>query len=145
MSNHLSSLIMTLVIVIASFSLVVTSNVEDKISPLDEKQNVMNVILPLTDLNKPGFQEGSNFSNGTIAAGSEQTCGILDNGWVSCWGRGDNGALGNGDTEDRLTPTQTSSLGIGRTAVSISAGQHHTCAILDNGSVSCWGNIKHLQ
>ena len=43
-------------------------------------------------------------------------------------------------TTDRLTPTQTSSLGTGRTAVAIAAGAYHTCAILDDGSVSCWGN-----
>ena len=48
------------------------------------------------------------------------------------------GQLGDGTTI-RNTPTQTSSLGTGRTAVAISSGQYHTCAILDDGSVSCWG------
>ena len=37
-----------------------------------------------------------------------------------------------------LTPT--ASLGEGRTAISISAGRIHTCALLDDGSVSCWGD-----
>ncbi len=30
-------------------------------------------------------------------------------------------------------------LGAGRTATAIAAGQVHTCAILDNGAVKCWG------
>ncbi len=74
-----------------------------------------------------------------IATGQYHTCAILDDGSVSCWGRNDNGRLGDGTTTDRLTPTQTSSLGTGRTAVAIDLGNYHTCAILDDGSVSCWG------
>jgi alpha-tubulin suppressor-like RCC1 family protein len=75
-----------------------------------------------------------------IAAGRYHTCAILDDGSVSCWGRNGDGQLGDGTNTDRLTPTQTSSLGSGRTAVAITGGAYHTCAILDDGSVSCWGN-----
>ena len=46
----------------------------------------------------------------------KHTCAILDNGAVSCWGRGYYGQLGNGGTSDKSTPTLTSSLGTGRTA-----------------------------
>ena len=75
----------------------------------------------------------------SISSGHYHTCTILDNGFVSCWGQGTSGELGNGTTTQRNTPTQTSSLGTGRTAVAISSGQYHTCAILDDGTVSCWG------
>ena len=74
-----------------------------------------------------------------LSSGFYHTCAILDNGDVSCWGRGSNGQLGNGATSDKSTPTLTSSLGTGRTAVALSSGFYHTCAILDNGAVSCWG------
>ena len=48
--------------------------------------------------------------------------------------------LGNGGTTSvTTTPTLTNSLGTGRTAIAISSGGSHTCAILDNGAVSCWG------
>ena len=67
------------------------------------------------------------------------TCATLDDGSVSCWGFNGNGQLGDGTTTERHIPTQTSSLGEGRTAVTISAGDSHTCTLLDDGSVSCWG------
>ena len=70
------------------------------------------------------------------------TCAILDNGRVSCWGKGNDGRLGNGggsNAPDKNTPTLTNSLGSGRTAVAIASGYYHTCALLDNGLVSCWG------
>ena len=78
-----------------------------------------------------------------ITAGYYHTCAILDDGSVSCWGWNNYGQLGDGTTTNRNTPTQTSSLGTDRTAVAITAGQYHTCAILDDGSVSCWGRNYH--
>ena len=75
-----------------------------------------------------------------VSSGGQFTCAILDNGFVSCWGLGSDGRLGNGGTSDKIAPTLTSSLGTNRTAVAISSGYSHTCAILDNGFVSCWGD-----
>ena len=80
-----------------------------------------------------------------LSSGNYHTCAILDNGAVSCWGYGTYGQLGNGGTSDKTTPTLTSSLGTGRTAVALSSGDYHTCAILDNGAVSCWGNGYYGQ
>ena len=87
------------------------------------------------------FQPHSNldYRESTLSSGDYHTCAILDNGAVSCWGYGSYGQLGNGGTSDKTTPTLTSSLGTGRTAVALSSGEYHTCAILDNGAVSCWG------
>ena len=81
-----------------------------------------------------------------IAAGGFHSCALLDNGAVKCWGNNDVGQLGHGDTDDRgddagemgdnLAPI---ALGTGRTATAIAAGDSHTCALLDNGTVKCWG------
>jgi len=45
--------------------------------------------------------------------------------------------LGNGDTTDRLVPTEVSGLGAGMSAVS--AGRYHSCAVTDAGGAKCWG------
>ena len=76
----------------------------------------------------------------SISAGRIHTCALLDDGSVSCWGDNYDGQVGDNSTTNRYVPTPISSLGDGRTAVAISAGDSHTCAILDDGSVSCWGS-----
>mgnify|MGYP006088947645 CR=1 FL=1 len=82
---------------------------------------------------------GAGKSAIAIATGRYHTCALLDDGTGSCWGRGNVGALGNGGTSNQFSPTSVSSFGTNRTAVAISAGYDHTCAILDNGKVTCWG------
>ena len=72
------------------------------------------------------------------------TCALLDNGDVKCWGLDGAGQLGDGGTSHSSStyttspPTIPINLGTGRTAVAISAGVAHTCAILDNGDLKCW-------
>jgi alpha-tubulin suppressor-like RCC1 family protein len=87
---------------------------------------------------------GSGRTATALSTGSSHTCAILDNGNVLCWGDGSHGKLGYGDTVD-IGDTESPAaagnvdLGAGRTATAISAGSDHTCAILDNGNVLCWG------
>ncbi|MCP2504817.1 MAG: putative Ig domain-containing protein, partial [Candidatus Poseidoniaceae archaeon] len=81
-----------------------------------------------------------------IAAGEDHTCAIQgDDGTVRCWGKGGYGRLGIGSTSDKTTPKLTNSLGSGRTAIDITAGQQHTCAVLDDGSIVCWGRNNYGQ
>ena len=49
--------------------------------------------------------------------------------------------LGYGDTTQRNAPEATAvvNLGAGRTAKAVSAGSAHTCAILDDDTLKCWG------
>ena len=76
-----------------------------------------------------------------VSAGSSHTCAILDNGDLKCWGADNYGQLGNGGSNIAINaPSSTPiDLGLGRTAVAVSAGTSHTCAILDNGDLKCWG------
>ena len=78
-----------------------------------------------------------------LDAGGSHTCAIVD-GRVYCWGLGFSGQLGYGNTanvgdDEAAGASGAVDLGAGRTATAISAGDFHTCALLDDGSVRCWG------
>jgi alpha-tubulin suppressor-like RCC1 family protein len=81
------------------------------------------------------------YANNKVSAGNEHTCAILDNGDLKCWGDDQYGGLGDGGSNtDTNAPSSTAvDLGTGRTAVAVAGGTHHTCAILDNGDLKCWG------
>jgi alpha-tubulin suppressor-like RCC1 family protein len=146
MRISVKSIILVFLMLALSLSVVTNSlNSEVEIPTLDETVEPLNVILPIADLNVPGFQEGSIFTDTTLSSGGYHTCAILDNGSVSCWGYNGEGQLGDGTTTVRTTPNSTSSLGTGRTAVAISSGEWHACALLDDGSVSCWGKNNDGQ
>jgi len=79
------------------------------------------------------------------------TCAILDNGSAKCWGYNYFGTLGidstsnKGDNSGEMAQLIGINLGTGRTATAIAAGSNHTCAILDNASVKCWGRNNYGQ
>ena len=75
----------------------------------------------------------------SITAGNFHTCALLNTGAVNCWGWNSNGQLGNGTTTSSSTPVAVSAFTDGATAVSITAGKYHTCAVLNTGAVNCWG------
>ena len=81
---------------------------------------------------------GTNRTATAIHAKGDYTCAILDNGSLKCWGLNRIGQLGDGTTTNRTTPTAVD-LGDGRTATAVAGGTAHTCAILDDESLKCWG------
>ena len=81
---------------------------------------------------------GTGRSAMSVSTGPSHTCAILDDGSLKCWGYNYYGQLGIGSTTNQNTP-QLVSLGTGRTAVGVSRGYYHTCAVLDDGSLKCWG------
>lgn len=82
-----------------------------------------------------------------IASGTQHTCAVLEGGTVRCWGEGDSGRLGYGDTTDigdRTTPAEVGDVALEGEAVSVHAGRSFTCAVMATGSVYCWGNDNYL-
>jgi alpha-tubulin suppressor-like RCC1 family protein len=81
-----------------------------------------------------------------IAAGGSHTCALLDTHQIKCWGSNKYGQLGQGNTDNiGVTTSQMGDLlrvvdiGPGHTAVAVAAGETHTCALLDDSTVKCWG------
>ncbi len=76
-------------------------------------------------------------SNGPVVAGEHHTCALRPDGTVRCWGAGAWGLLGDGvGFVSRIAPVTV----VGLTGVvKLAAGAHHTCAVLSNGTVRCWG------
>jgi alpha-tubulin suppressor-like RCC1 family protein len=89
----------------------------------------------------------------TVVAGAYHTCVLRPTGDVTCWGRNLDGQLGRGPVPGTLNTLTTAFEAPGPTvkfwidnnthlgkAVAIAAGGFHTCALIVNGEVQCWGN-----
>ncbi len=93
----------------------------------------------------PAVNLGSERTAKSLTTGSQHVCAVLDNGSVKCWGANASGQLGVGRTDSRGDGPEEMGdyllavpLG-GRAARQVSAGTSHSCALLDNGTVKCWG------
>jgi alpha-tubulin suppressor-like RCC1 family protein len=75
-----------------------------------------------------------------ISSGFAHTCALLDDGSVVCWGYGSNGRLGHGGTNTKSSPFPVSGISATNPTKQITAGYQHTCALMVNGTVQCWGN-----
>ena len=80
-----------------------------------------------------------------LSAGGFHNCAILDDGSVACWGYNQDGTLGDGTYSDRYVPVPTLSFGPDVTAELLSSGYYHTCALLSDQSISCWGSNEYGQ
>src|SRR5204863_1826609 len=85
-----------------------------------------------------------------VGAGYHHSCALLEDGRVQCWGDNTYGQLGNGAAINPNTPRGAAStlhssvpvtvVGI-TTAVSVTASDgYHSCAVLQDGTVKCWGD-----
>lgn len=74
-----------------------------------------------------------------IAPGEHHTCARLDDGSVVCWGSNEYGQLGIGDADTSTHPyAETAAVNLPE-PTEIAAGGDHTCALLGDESVRCWG------
>ena len=58
-------------------------------------------------------------------------------------GRGGRGGLGYGNVSNLGDDESVATVGdvvVGGTVIQLSVGAQHTCAVLDNGHVRCWGD-----
>ena len=97
--------------------------------------------LPAVDLGRGAFAQH-------VTGGIEHVCALLDSGFVKCWGQNAHGILGLGlDPKASIGDSAGSmgdnlpavNLGENRKVRQISARHLHTCALLDDDSIKCWG------
>lgn len=74
-----------------------------------------------------------------VSAGPSSTCAI-SSGEVYCWGKNNNGQIGNGTTTNVNVPVRVNAAGVlaGKTVTQVSVGDRYACAIAD-GAAYCWG------
>jgi len=78
-----------------------------------------------------------------VSSGGAHTCAVLTNGTVKCWGQNAQGQLGDGTTTNR---NKASLLVSGLSSVaSVATGNNHSCALITNGTMKCWGWNGHGQ
>ncbi len=86
-----------------------------------------------------------------VAASEGNSCAVLENGDIACWGANSYGQLGQGNKVDiGDDPNEVESLvpihpraGVG--AAQVAVGNGSACAALRDGSVFCWGRNEYGQ
>lgn len=73
--------------------------------------------------------------HGAISAGDDHTCALIGSR-VACWGHNEQGQMGDGTRALRSAPQWVPGI---EGATAIAAGGYHTCALLQGGTVKCWG------
>ena len=102
----------------------------------------MSVLSPATVMSSMGSTAQARL----IAVGDTHACAAYSNATVWCWGHNDLGELGATTTTKVGGGTNPGSAvavrvsGLSLQATSLAAGGYHTCAVLQNGSVWCWGD-----
>src|SRR5947208_2348133 len=79
-----------------------------------------------------------------VVTGDSHTCALLGDGTVQCWGGGDAGQRGDGTFNNRPT-VPVAVVGLGTAVAAVTGGFYHTCALLGDGTVQCWGRNAEGQ
>src|SRR5690606_8650486 len=80
----------------------------------------------------------------------DHSCVVVGNGVVRCWGSLGSGKLGYyspfefsiGDDIGEMPPDDVA---VGGVVTQLATGSQHTCALINNGTVRCWGSSAYGQ
>ena len=88
---------------------------------------------------QPQLDAGLGGKATSVDLGAAFGCALLDTGVVQCWGSNTLGQLGNSDVSP-LSASPVNVQGLGGPAIALSVGASSACAILQNGTLKCWGD-----
>src|SRR5690606_21052701 len=83
-----------------------------------------------------------------VVCGANHTCALRADDEIVCWGDNSVGQLGLGNTDligDDEVPSVAGPVDLGGTAMQLSAGGNHTCALTTEFEVRCWGQNNFSQ
>ncbi|MCA9507292.1 MAG: hypothetical protein KC505_02580 [Myxococcales bacterium] len=86
-----------------------------------------------------------------LALGGHHSCALTSDYEVKCWGLNSSGQLGQnhsynlGDNPFEVADIEPIEVNSEHEVHAITAGAEHTCALLDDGSIKCWGNNSYGQ
>ncbi len=90
---------------------------------------------PVTTLGLSGVE--------AVSLSDTSSCALLNTGAVKCWGNGAYGNIGNNNSVNSYQPLSVWTSSSDSTPLSsvnrVSVGSMHTCALISDGSVKCWG------
>jgi alpha-tubulin suppressor-like RCC1 family protein len=75
-----------------------------------------------------------------IACGDDHDCVVLSDGTIRCWGNNMSGQLGGGTMSSGFAANPVTVVGLSMAATAVAAGLRHSCAIVTNGDIWCWGS-----
>ena len=84
----------------------------------------------------------SNAVATAVDVGSFHTCVVLQVDSLSCWGLGEYGRLGYGNTEwigDNESPSKYGNVPVGGEVKKVTVGNAHTCVLIGTGAIRCFG------
>ncbi|HMR73281.1 MAG TPA: hypothetical protein PKD68_04715, partial [Candidatus Saccharibacteria bacterium] len=94
-----------------------------------------NSIVPVKVFKEAGVLAGKAVTD--IFAAQDHNC-VLADGEVYCWGRNNQGQLGDGTTTNRLKPIKVGGALAGKTVTAVGGTSWISCAIAE-GKIYCWG------
>ena len=109
---------------------------ERKSTSLEDETPLLLTHSTITDI---GFSADSIYTNTTIAAGTYNSCAILENQSMVCWGDNEYGQLGDGTTTGSAVPIYVN-VAANETPVEVTVGQVTACALMESGNIYCWGS-----
>ena len=82
-----------------------------------------------------------------LASSGGATCGLLGDGRLRCWGSNSFGQLGDGTALNESLPVPVSGVSNARALCTGGGGDGsgHSCVLLQDGAVRCWGMNRHGQ